>query len=246
MSSYLDYPSRQAASLEDVAHRPWPLPEGQWLVGQTWESLLFAHWRVEPEALRPLVPASLELDLFDGSAWLGVVSFRNEGTRLRGTLPLPRFSSFLELNVRTYVVRDGRPGVWFFTLDASSRLAVEVGRRSYRLPYHHARMESAYGRFESSRSGEPGVAFSARWTPEGPWFEAEAGSLEAFLVERYSLYADEGQARAEIHHAPWTLRRAHGAVELATVAPRRLEGEPQLLYAERQDVLIWPLEPLAK
>src|SRR5207253_3706280 len=115
----LEAPLRQASSLEHLEHRPWPVPQGPWVMGQTWEDLLFAHWRVDPELLRPRVPAGLELDIVDGAAWIGVAPFRLTGLRLRGLLPFPGASSFLELNVRTCVTAQDKPGIWFFSLDAS-------------------------------------------------------------------------------------------------------------------------------
>src|SRR4051794_22172166 len=101
-------------------HRPWPVPASRWSMAMRWEDLLFAHWRIEPGLLRPHIPSGLELDLFDGAAWLGVVPFRMANTRLRVLPPMPGTSAFPELNVRTYVTRDGKPGVWFFSLDAGS------------------------------------------------------------------------------------------------------------------------------
>src|SRR5438105_5966719 len=136
---------RQASALRRLEHRPWPLPERAWTMGQTWENLLFAHWRVDHDVLRPHVPPALELEEFDGSAWIGLVPFHIDGIRLRGTLPAPLLSSFHELNCRTCVRRDGRPGIWFFSLDASSRWAVEAARRLYKLPYHHARITAGDG-----------------------------------------------------------------------------------------------------
>src|SRR5207253_705966 len=100
---YLDAPLRQAASLEHLSHRPWPPPTRSWTMGQTWEDLLFAHWRMPAEVLRTRIPEQLELDEFDGSAWIGVTPFRLTNLRFRGLLPLPVASSFPELNVRTYV-----------------------------------------------------------------------------------------------------------------------------------------------
>jgi uncharacterized protein YqjF (DUF2071 family) len=233
----------QAGSLELVEHRPWPLPERSWSLGQTWQELLFAHWRVPAEVLRPHVPAALELEEFDGSAWLGLTPFRVAGLRLRGTLPMPGFSSFLELNCRTYVRAGGKPGVWFFSLDASSRWAVEAARRLYRLPYHHARITAGGGWFDASRIGAHGVAFSGRYEGVGPIRQARTGTLDYFLTERYCLYADDGRSRAEIHHAPWPLQQAEGEIELATVSPVPLEGPPLLHYSGRIDVVIWSLEP---
>ena len=133
---------RQRASLDRVAHRPWPLPDGPWVMGQTWADLLFCHWPVAPETIRPHVADALDLDLFDGDAWVSVTPFEVQGTRVRGTLPPPLLSRFPELNVRTYVTFGERPGIWFFSLDAANPFAVEGARRLYRLPYHRARMRA--------------------------------------------------------------------------------------------------------
>jgi hypothetical protein len=245
----LDGATRQARALEHLEHRPWPVPERRWTVGQTWSDLLFAHWRVPSDTLRDHLPPELELEEHDGSAWLGIVPFRVSGQRLRGVLPVPGLSSFLELNVRTYVrAADGKPGVWFFSLDATSRVAVEVARRLYRLPYFQARIATEqlgpWIDVECARSGEPGRVFSGRYQPEGEIFHAEPGSLEWFLTERYCLYATDATGalyRAEIHHDLWPLQAAGVEIELTTIAPFRLGGSPLCHFSRRQDVVIWPL-----
>jgi uncharacterized protein YqjF (DUF2071 family) len=239
MPSALSDAAAQASTLEETAHRPWPVRDGPWVMGQSWIELLFAHWRVPAEALRPHVPARLALEEFDGSAWIGVTPFTVRGLRLRGLPPVPLLSRFEELNCRTYVRVGDRPGIWFFTLDASSRLNVEAARRIYRLPYRHARMRRD-GRFESRR--DPDVSVSAEWRATGAVFHAAPDSLEYFLTERYCLYADEGRARAEIHHRPWPLQTAEGEVETRNFSPVPLTGEPLLHRAARQDVAVWPLE----
>jgi uncharacterized protein len=248
----LEAAQRQARSLEQLDHRPWPLPKRGWTLGQTWEDLLFAHWRVPVAELRAHVPDGLEIDTFDGSAWLAVAPFRITGLRARGMLPLPRFSEFLELNVRTLVRGvDERPGVWFLSLDASSRLAVEVARRAYKLPYFQARM-SAMRRdgwidYECARVGEPGRVFSGSYRPAGEVFHAEPGSLEWFLIERYCLYTTDergGLRRAEIHHDAWPLQAAEAEIELASISPLELDDPPLCHFSHRQDVLVWPLESL--
>src|SRR6478736_184531 len=114
----------KSAILRQTAHRPWSLPDGPWTMTQTWHDLLFAHWRIRLDVMRPLVPRELEIDTFDGSAWIGVVPFRMSAVRMRGLPPVPGASAFPELNVRTYVRYGGRAGVWFFSLDAESALAV--------------------------------------------------------------------------------------------------------------------------
>jgi uncharacterized protein len=232
----------QARSLDEVEHRPWPLKSDPWLMGQTWQNLLFAHWRVDHEALRPHVPEPLEVEQHDGSAWVGLTPFRVAGLRLRGVPPLPFLSSFLERNCRTYVRREDRPGIWFFSLDASSRLAVEAARRSYGLPYRHARMAVDDGHFSAKPFGVA-ASFEARYAGRGDSFQARAGTLEHFLTERYCLYGDDGRTRADIHHPPWPLRRADATVEQRGISPVPLEGEPLCHYADRQDVVIWRPEP---
>jgi uncharacterized protein YqjF (DUF2071 family) len=248
----LEAPARQAGAVEHVEHRPWPLSSRSWVIAQTWERLLFAHWRCDPAAVEALLPDGLELELHDGAAWVGVVPFRVEATRLRGLPPLPRVSGFLELNVRTCVTHGGKPGIWFFSLDASSLLAVEAAQLTYRLPYRRARMELAerdgWIEYGSERVSEPERRFRGRYRAQGDFFRAEPGSLEAFLVERYCLYAagaDGALYRAEIHHEPWSLQEAEAELEdIAVVPPElELEGEPLLHVAARIDTLIWPLEP---
>jgi uncharacterized protein len=242
-------PARQAASLDETAHRPWPVASEPWLMGQTWEDLLFVHWRVPAETLRTLVSPHVEIEERDGSAWLGITPFRITALRFRGLLPVPGISSFLELNVRTYVTDGEKPGIWFFSLDAASRLAVEAARAGYKLPYFAARMHSArvgeWIAYESARGGAAGVAFAARYRPVGAEFPAKAGGLDEFLVQRYCLYTEHrGRLkRAEIHHRPWSLRRADVEIELNTMAPVELpDEEPHVLWGGRQDVVLWALD----
>jgi len=217
-------------------------------MGQTWDDLLFVHYRVPVERLRPLVPDGLEVQEHSGSGWLGVTPFVVTGLRARGLLPLPFASSFRELNVRTYVTREEKPGIWFFSLDASSRLAVEAARRLYRLPYFEAdislRRRGEQILYDCSR--DDGKAFSAAYRPNGAVFGAQPGSLEHFLTERYCLYAEHGEAlyRADIHHRPWPLQPAEAQVDLNPMPPvKGSEGDPLVHYSARQDVVIWRLDP---
>jgi uncharacterized protein len=254
---YLTTPARQAATLEDTAHRPWPVPSRSWVMGQTWEDLLFAHWRVPEEHLRAHLPPGIQLDTHEGEAWLGVTPFLLSGLRGRGLLPVPVLSTFLELNVRTYVTDGEKPGIWFFSLDAESQLAVEGARRGYHLPYFRARMRcerrGSWVDYSSSRRDErssPRV-FNGSYRPTGEVFNAEPGSLEWFLTERYCLYTthDGGLYRGEIHHPPWPLQEAEGSIDLNTMPPDGIElpeDEPLLHYSRRQDVVIWPLEHIGE
>ncbi|HWC25662.1 MAG TPA: DUF2071 domain-containing protein [Solirubrobacteraceae bacterium] len=238
------------------AHRPWPLPARSWTMAQTWTDLLFAHWSVAPELLRGVVASPLALDTFDGRAWIGVTPFRVRNLRLRPTLPVPLVSAFGEINVRTYVTVDGKPGIYFFSLDADSALAVAAARRAYRLPYFRARMSIARDagevRFASHRTSREAPAradFRAHYGPVGKAFPATAGSLEQWLTERYCLYTFDDRRRvlrADIHHPPWPLQAADADIAVNTMTAEigvELAGEPLLHFARRQDVVFWTLAP---
>jgi uncharacterized protein YqjF (DUF2071 family) len=238
--------------LDRSAHRPWPLASGPWIMAQSWHDLLFAHWAIDASVLRPHIPAKLDIDTFAGEAWLGIVPFRMTGVRLRGTPPLPWLSEFPELNVRTYVTAQDKPGVWFFSLDAANSVAVAAARLSFHLPYFRARMKCSevdgWIQYQSERShrGAPGAVFEARYQAGGYFFEARRGTLEHFLTERYCLYsaASEGRIyRGEIHHPPWLLQPAEAQFSrnsMAEAASLALPAELPLLHlAKRQDMVAW-------
>jgi uncharacterized protein YqjF (DUF2071 family) len=236
-----------------TAHRPWALPQGPWIMKQEWHDLLFAHWTVPVEALRPVIPRGLEIDTFGGQAWLGVVPFRMAGVRMRGTPAIPGFSQFPELNVRTYVVRDGKPGVWFFSLDAANAAAVWGARTFFHLPYFLAEMscaeDSGWIRYDSRRKDRRGspASMRARYRAIGDVFHAQPGSIEHFLAERYCLYtADEKERiiRSEIHHPPWPLQLAQAELQENTMAAAAgiaiADQKPGLLhFSRRQEVVVW-------
>jgi uncharacterized protein YqjF (DUF2071 family) len=243
-------------ALRHTAHRPWPLPPGPWLMAQTWERLLFAHWPVDPAVLRPLIPPGLALDTFGGTAWVGVVPFDITHAHARYLPPLPYLSHFLELNVRTYVVAEAKPGVWFFSLDAASPLAVAGARRFFHLPYFNARMSAdvqqgwVHYRSRRTHKGAPPAEFAARYRPLSAPYKAQSGSLEHWLTERYCLYSRDPRGRIwrdEIHHVHWPLQRAEGVIERNTIASAHgialPPQEPLLHYSERLEVAIWPLRP---
>ena len=248
---------RQPEVLEETSHRPWPLPERPWFMGQIWLDLLFAHWRLPEDALRRVVPEQLPLDTYEGSAWLGVTPFGVRGLRLRGTVPVPVVSSFPEINVRTYVRVGGKPGIYFLSLDAASWAAVYAARRSYRLPYFHSRIATdradgsvRYSARRTSGDGPP-AEFEARYRPEGELRPLESGTLERWLTERYCLYTlNERQQiqRGEIHHPPWPLRRASAEIAFNTMTAAfgiELGDRPLLHFSSRQDVALWPIAPIA-
>ena len=216
---------------------------------QIWSDLMFAHWPVSTKDLRSLVPEQLEIDTFDGQAWVAVTPFRL-WLRPRGLPPLPGVSRFPELNCRTYVKLGSKPGVLFFSLDAGSKLAVWAARRFYRLPYFYAKMtvRTNGGRFKYSciRAGG-GASFSAIYSPESMVRRALPTTLEHWLTERYCLYTHSlaNIYRAEIHHHPWPLQDAACEIQensIAKAAGIKLPAERPLVHFAREiAVLVWPL-----
>lgn len=238
--------------LRHHAHRPWPVPRRPWVLRQSWHDVLFAHWPVDPRALRARIPPELELDVINDVAWVGVVVFETSHGRVRALPPVPGLSRFLEVNVRTYVSAAGRPGVYFFSLDADSALAVTAARWGLRLPYFHAVMDlnrsAGRVRFRSERTrARVRARLDIEYGPSGDPFEPRPRSLEHFLTERYCLFARDHRRRLyrlEIHHPPWPLQVATmvaryntmvDAVDLATP----VQNHPLLHYAARQDMLAW-------
>lgn len=223
-----------------------------WVMRMRWVDLLFAHWPLEVEAIRPLIPSSLEIDTFDGMAWLGIVPFRMEDTAPRGLPAIPGIGSFSEVNVRTYVRHGDRSGVWFLSLDASSRLAVEGARAVFHLPYFHASMAvSKVGdaiRYRSDRRdgrGRP-ASVDILYRPSGPPEYATDGSLDVWLTDRLRLFAANGRGRlmrTEIRHARWPLRPAVAEFSVESLAAAQGIGLPpgpiHLRYVDRLDVVAW-------
>jgi uncharacterized protein YqjF (DUF2071 family) len=236
-------------------------PRDRVVMYQKWRHLMFLHWAVAPATLRPLVPKELEVDLFEGRAYVGLIPFTVKGVRPTGLPAVPALSNFHETNVRTYVHFQGRdPGVWFFSLDAANRIAVGLARRFFHLPYHHARMF-----LECEHPDRPADAHSllyagARRWPEtlsasylirgaasGPVEPARLGTLEHFLVERYLLYAfAHGRVfQGRVHHRPYPLQPANVlSLDETLLAAAGLERplEPALAhFAAGVDVEILPL-----
>ncbi len=244
-------------SLAHLEHRPWPLPKGRWTWRQNWYDLAFLHWPVPAARLAGLVPRGLTIQEFDGSSWVGAVPFRMAGVMRRPFPDLPWFSAFAELNVRLYVEFQGRPGVWFLSLDATNALGVWGGRRFFHLPYHRAEIQMARHdraiEFHSRRRDNSGASFKASYAPQGPRFTARPGTLEHFLTERYCLYAarrDGTLVRCEVHHAPWPLERAEGQVRaepLLAAAGLPIAGQPPLMHCSPGvEVVIWPLQVVGR
>jgi len=226
----------------------------------TWHDLLFMHYPMEVDALRHLIPKSLEIDTFDGMAWLGIVPFRMTGVAPRFVPNVPFVSSFPELNVRTYVTINGRPGVWFFCLEATNPLAVRVARTLFYLPYMDAKIElkncdcennGKWIGYESNRThkNELPATLKLDYRPIGTSFEAQPDSLESFLTSRYCLYSADRRGkvfRGEIDHEPWKLRDAQAIVKENTMADWlgiQLPNEKPLLhFAKKTKVVAWSLK----
>lgn len=240
--------------LDFRAHRPWPLPLRPWVMAQRWRDLLFAHWPVDPECLRPLIPEGLTLDCHTGAAWVSITPFRLEGLRPRGLPALPLLSSFPELNFRTYVTTARKPGVFFFSLDAARTVAVMGARAAFHLPYFLAAMQVATTRdgaieYRSHRTGsERPAEFQAlyRPVPQMSPLPAEPGTIDHWLTERYCLYAVDRAGRlyrTEIHHAPWALQPVEAKIlwnTVSTAAGIELPPQPTLTaFARRLDVVVW-------
>jgi uncharacterized protein len=234
-------------------HRPWPLPAGRFLMTMSWHDLLFAHWRVPVSALRALVPAGLELELWQGEAWIGVVPFHMTQVGPPVLHHLPWLSEFSELNVRTYVRCSGKSGVFFFSLDAACWPAVLGARVGFRLPYFWAhidcRNEGSAVQYTSERVLGPAARFVASYQPCGAVALARPGSFEHWLTERYCLYTTGSAGhvlRGDIQHAPWPLQAAQADIRcngmLAWLGLQPLDAAPVLHFARRLDVLAWPLE----
>jgi uncharacterized protein YqjF (DUF2071 family) len=235
----------------DIAHRPWPLPKRPWMMTQRWSDLLFMHWPAQTAVIRALVPHDIDLDLHSGTAWVTVAPFYLDHLRVRGLPMMPWGSAFTELNVRTYVSMGGKPGVYFFSLDASSPLAVTAARTLFQLPYFRATMRArtqSNGRIDYESDRVDGRAhFAASYGPTGTVALAERGSLDHWLTERYCLYTtDRGGRvlRAEIHHAQWPLQPAHADVRVNSMlqaAGMDMPAiEPRLSFVRQLDVVVWP------
>jgi uncharacterized protein YqjF (DUF2071 family) len=227
------------------------MPAGPWLMRQTWHDLLFAHWPVDARTLRQHVPSEFSLDVFDGTAWLAIVPFHMTNVAPRGLPSLPWISEFPELNVRTYVRVDDKPGIYFFSLDAGSTLAVQGARALLNLPYYSASMSVTLNgdhiEYHSQRDDtSPAATLSGAYRPVGAAFEAMSGSLEYFLTERYCLYNLDHRGapyRLEIHHPPWALQPANAEFTRNTMADAAgmslPDMKPLLHFSRRQDMVAW-------
>ncbi|MFN7139526.1 MAG: YqjF family protein [Limisphaerales bacterium] len=228
-------------------------PEGDPIMEQTWQDLLFLHWQVDPALIRPLIPAPLQIDMFEKHTYVGITPFTIPNLRAHGLPPIPGASSFHEINLRTYVHYRGVPGVWFFSLDASKILPALAARLFYSLPYFKAEIqfqknESGTFHFTSQRLDATAAEFEATWLEGIELRSPDTESLAFFLTERYCLYSADSQHlyRSRIYHAPWNLRDA----ELINIRSSLFSAQglpepstlPLLHFAREQNVEVWPSE----
>ena len=242
---------------------PTLTPDEPVVMYQNWHHLLFLHWEVPPDEVQALLPPGLDLDTFEGHAYVGLVPFTVTGMRPVMTPAVPGISSFHEVNVRTYVHRNGRdPGVWFFSLDASSSVAVAAARAAYKLAYFHSKID-----FSASNGPRPLISFrSERTDPNGmkpatsevvyqpadmPPSAAVPGTLDHFFIERYILYSVDSEHDlhlARIHHQPYPVQRAIVTrldETLVWAAGIRRPERPHLShYAREVNVNVYPLHKL--
>jgi hypothetical protein len=251
--------------LYSVEHRPWLPPDAQWLISQSWNDVLFVHFAMAPSALRPLVPETLTLELYDGAAWLTIAPFCTSHLRPSGIPPLPMLSFFPQVNMRTCVRRDDKPGIFNFSADAANLSAVWFARVFFRMQYWHSTIQVSGATVRARKSGENTIHFRSRrlhgpaarngpatfdvaYSPEGATEPARPGSLDEFLTERYCVYShNRGKLyRTELHHQPWQLQHTGVEIQTNTLAEPlglSLPLQPDLCHFSRcNKLLTWAAE----
>ena len=254
----MSYKFSKELLLKETAHRPFPLPTSPWIMQQTWSDLLFLHYKVPLETLKKFIPTQVEIDTFQDEAWVSISPFRMRNIKLRYLPPIPTTTNFLELNFRTYVKINGKKGIYFFSLDASSAAAVFGARIGANLPYLNARMsvqENEGGfHYQSRRMGKAHIPaeLDVKYKPISSPFHARQGSLEEWLVERYCLFQQKRNGKIieiDIHHIPWPLQKVEAEIITNTLPSsfniERLHKEPIMQYVKSIDVLVWPPSKVA-
>lgn len=225
----------------------------KWIMKQSWKNLLFAHWPVPVESLRPFVPEQLEIDTFERYAWLGIVVFVMDGIYLRGLPRLPLFAKFPEINVRTYVRYGGQSGVYFLSLDAPHWVTYTVAKKWYRLPYYYSQIMSFqdhlggyyYNSLRNDRNSAFSVQFNGNFMASPGVYFAGKETFEYWLTERYRLFSVDARQQiysAEIDHHPWPLQKAEAEIQQNTMThPFNIQlpqTQPILLYSEGVNSII--------
>jgi uncharacterized protein YqjF (DUF2071 family) len=238
-------------SLDRLAMRA--RPETPPIMFQNWENLLFMHWSFDPAVVRPLVPAELELDLFENRAWISITPFAMTGVRLNLLPAIPGLDSFLELNVRTYVYYRGKPGIYFFSLDASKVIPTVAARIFFELPYFKADMQftevNGEFQFNSKRIDSP-AQFSAQWKTGRRLRDPHADSLAFFLVERYAFFVNVAKEirMVRVYHHPWILDEAivisHRSTMISSLGLSEPIEPPLTHFSRFLNVEAWEPQPV--
>ena len=237
-------------------HLPFPMPNRPFAISQEWRELTFMHWKVDPERLKPHLPDGLEIDLFNGEAYVGVIPFVMKNVRPRGLPSVPGISTFAEFNVRTYVIKDGQAGVFFLTLDAKSLVTCFYAPRAYGLPYRYAKAKVKYEgeslQWRSRRSSD-GAELIGSTSNKGPLQSSDSNTLEHYFFERYCLYTEHQGCirRAYVYHQPWSFTEAEVNLESNTLLESYNMGldalSPDLIhYSQGLLVKTWPIEVAEK
>ena len=229
-----------------------------WVMHQTWENLLFMHWPIDFDHLRSLVPPELEIDTFEGQAYVTMIPMHMNNIHLHDLPAVPGTREFPEINLRTYVRMNDEPGIFFFTIDSGSSFASWVARHTFFLPYIYSKMsfreESDGFHLESKRPNShhaKKAEFSGSYHPVGEEYQTREGTLEHFLVERYAMY-DKGPGgdffKGNVQHPPWRIQKAEANIEINTVPEAAGidlgDAVPMLLFAYNTEVLCWPMVPV--
>jgi len=224
-------------------------PEGRPVMEQNWEKILFLHWPIDPALIQARIPPGLEVDLFEDKAWIGITPFKVTGLHLMSLPPVPGLDSFNEINVRTYVHYEGKPGIWFFSLDASKLIPVIAARLFYQVPYHSAAISfhdsGTQFSVDMTRTANRDVGFEARWQKGTRLRDPDVGSLAFFLVERYCFFAELRSSimMTRVYHHPWILDEA--VLEscesnlIGSVGLPEPSGEPLAHFSEGVSTQIW-------
>lgn len=221
---------------------------------QTWKNLLFLHWPISPKQLQPFIPSPLKIDIFEEHAWIGIIVFYMDGIYPRGLSVKSLTPKFAEVNVRTYVLLDGKPGVYFLSLDVPDWASNTIAKRWYRLPYHPAKTsiykeEQSY-HCESIRKGSTikPITLKGKYKPISGVFFPQEGTLDHWLTERYCLYSMKKNHIycGEIHHRPWPLQKVETEISqntmFSTFQWNLSDAPPISHYSKGVDTLIWNIK----
>jgi uncharacterized protein len=239
--------------LIESEQRAHPGRHGHWLMFEAWEDLLLASWPIDPAVLRPIIPPTLEVDTFDGTAWVSIVPFRAADMRLFSRMgAIPGQVQFPELNFRTYVKHAGTAGVYFLSLDCPGAVASFIGSKWFGLPFKEASMTverrggTVHVRSQRITHGGPPVEFAASYSPRGTAAATVPGALDDFLTNRLSLFVMDRHGhlhRGDIWHEPWLLQPVDVTIDVNTIPSPlgiTLPGVPlHAAFAARTDSLVY-------